>query len=46
MCVGLEHDDKLDAAGAETASDLHHFAVARMEPVADTGLSQLFVGTM
>ena len=44
--VGLEHDDELDASGAEPSPDLHHFAEARMEPVADTGLSQLFVGTM
>jgi len=42
----LEHDDELDASGAEPSPDLHHFAEARMEPVADTGLSQLFVGTM
>jgi hypothetical protein len=42
----LEHDDELDAAGFEPSSDLHHFAEARMEPVADTGFSWLFVGTM
>jgi hypothetical protein len=42
----LEHDDELDAAGFEPSSDLHHFAEARMEPVADAGFSQLFVGTM
>jgi len=42
----LEHDDKLDAAGFEPSSDLHHFATARMEPVADAGFSPLFVGTM
>jgi hypothetical protein len=44
--VGLEHDDELDAAGLEPSSDLHHFAEARMEPVADPSLSRLFVGTM
>jgi hypothetical protein len=42
----LEHDDELDAAAVEPAPDLHHFAEPRMEPVADTGLSRLFVGTM
>jgi hypothetical protein len=42
----LEHDDELDAAGFEPPSDLHHFAEARVEPVADTGLSPLFAGTM
>jgi hypothetical protein len=42
----LEHDDELDAAGFEPSSDLHHFAEARMEPVADAGFSRLFVGTM
>lgn len=44
--VGLEHDDELDAAGIEPSSDLHHFAEARMERVADTSFSRLFVGTM
>jgi hypothetical protein len=44
--VGLEHDDELEAAGFEPSFDLHHFAEARMEPVADTGFSRLFVGTM
>jgi hypothetical protein len=42
----LEHDDELAAAGFEPSSDLHHFAKARMEPVADAGFSRLFVGTM
>jgi hypothetical protein len=42
----LEHDDELDAAGFEPSPDLHHFAKARMEPVADAGFSRLFVGTM
>jgi hypothetical protein len=28
----LEHDDELDASGAEPSPDLHHFAEARMEP--------------
>jgi hypothetical protein len=42
----LEHDDELDAADVEPSPDLNHFAEARMEPVADTGLSRLFVGTM
>jgi len=42
----LEHDDELDAASVEPSPDLHHFAEARMEPVADTGFSRLFVGTM
>jgi len=42
----LEQDDKLDAAALEPSPDLHHFAEARMEPVADAGLSRLFVGTM
>jgi hypothetical protein len=42
----LEHDDELDAAGFEPSSDLHHFAKARMETVADAGFSRLFVGTM
>jgi len=42
----LEHDDQLDAAGFEPSSDLHHFAKARMEPVADTSFSRLFVGIM
>jgi hypothetical protein len=42
----LEHDDELDAAGVEPSPDLHHFAEAWMEPVADTGLGRLFVGTM
>jgi len=42
----LEHDDELDAAAFEPPPDLHHFAEARMEPVADAGLSRLFVGTM
>jgi hypothetical protein len=42
----LEHDYELDAAGFEPSSDLHHFAEARMEPVADAGFSRLFVGTM
>ena len=37
---------RLEAAGFEPSFDLHHFAEARMEPVADTGLSRLFVGTM
>jgi hypothetical protein len=44
--VGLEHDDELDAAAFEPPSDLHHFAEARMEPVADAGISRLFVGTV
>jgi hypothetical protein len=44
--VGLEHNDELDAAPFEPSPDLHHFAEARMEPVADADLSQLFVGTM
>jgi hypothetical protein len=42
----LEHNDELDAASFEPSSDLHHFAEARMEPVADTSFSRLFVGTM
>jgi hypothetical protein len=42
----LEHDDELDAASFEPSPDLHHFAEARMKPVADPGLSRLFVGTM
>jgi len=42
----LEHDDELEAAGFEPSSDLHHFAEARMEPVADAGFSRPFVGTM
>jgi hypothetical protein len=42
----LEHDDELDAAAFEPSSDLHHFAEARMERVADTSFSRLFVGTM
>jgi len=42
----LEHDDVLNAAGFEPSSDLHHFAEARMEPVADAGISRLFVGIM
>jgi len=42
----LEHDDEPDAAGFEPSSDLHHFAEARVEPVADTSFSRLFVGTM
>jgi hypothetical protein len=44
--IGLEHDDKLDTADFEPSPDLHHFAEARMEPVADMRLSRLFVGTM
>ena len=44
--VRLEHDDELDAAGFEASPDLHDFAEARMEPVADPSLSRLFVGTM
>ena len=44
--VGLEHDDELHAAGFEPSSGLHHFAEARMEPVADAGISRPFVGTM
>jgi hypothetical protein len=42
----LEHDDELDAAGFEASPDLHDFAEARMEPVADPSFSRLFVGTM
>jgi len=42
----LEHDDELDAAGFEPPPDLHHFAEARMEWVADPSLRRLFVGTM
>jgi len=42
----LEHDDKRDAAGFEPSSDLHDFAEAWMEPVADASISRLFVGTM
>jgi hypothetical protein len=42
----LEHDDELQAAALEPPSDLDHFAEARMEPIADTGFSRLFVGTM
>jgi hypothetical protein len=42
----LEYDDELDAAGFEPSSDLHHFAEARMEPVADASFGRLFVGTM
>jgi hypothetical protein len=42
----LEHDNELDAAPFEPPSDLHQFTEARMEPVADPGLSRLFVGTM
>jgi hypothetical protein len=42
----LEHDYELDAAGFEPSSDLHHFAEARMEPVADAGFGRLFVGIM
>jgi hypothetical protein len=42
----LEHDDELDAAALEPPPDLHLFAEARMERVADAGLSRLFVGTM
>jgi hypothetical protein len=42
----LEHDDELDAAPFEPSPDLHHFAEAGMEPVADTSFSRLFVGTM
>jgi hypothetical protein len=44
--IGLDNDDELDAAGFEPPLDLHHFAEARVEPVADTGLSHLFAGTM
>jgi hypothetical protein len=42
LAVGLEHDDKLEAAAFEPPSDLHHFAKARMESVGDTRLSWLF----
>jgi hypothetical protein len=42
----LKNDDELDAAAFEPSPDLHHFAEARVEPVADTGFSRLFVGTM
>jgi hypothetical protein len=42
----LEHDDQLEAAGFEPSPDLHHFAEARMEPIADARFSRLFVGTM
>jgi hypothetical protein len=41
----LEHDDEFDLAGLEPSSDLHHFTEARMEPVVDAGLGQLFVGS-
>ena len=44
--IGLEHDDKLDAAAFELPSDLHRFAETRMEPVRDPSLNQLFVGSM
>jgi hypothetical protein len=44
--VGLQHDDKLDAAAFEPASDLHCFAETRMEPIRDPSLNQLFVGSM
>jgi hypothetical protein len=46
LLCGLEHDDELDAGGFEPSPDLHHFAEARMEPVADAGFGRLFVGTM
>jgi hypothetical protein len=42
----LQQDDELDAAGLKPSSNLHHFAEARMEPVADASFSRLFVGTM
>ena len=44
--VRLKNDDELDATGFAPSPDLHHFAEARMEPVAETGFSRLFVGTM
>jgi len=42
----LKNDDEPDAAAFEPSPDLHHFAEARVEPVADTSFSRLFVGTM
>jgi hypothetical protein len=42
----LEHDNEFDSAPFEPSPDLHHLAEARMKPVADTGFSRLFVGTM
>ena len=44
--VRLKNDYELDAAPFEPSPDLHHFAEARVEPVADTDLSHLFAGTM
>jgi hypothetical protein len=44
--IGLEHDDKLDAAAFEPPPDLHHFAKPRMVTVGDPGFSRLFVGSM
>ena len=41
--VRLKNDDELDAAALEPSPDLHHFAEARVEPVADTSFSRLFV---
>jgi hypothetical protein len=42
----LQQDDELDAARFKPSSDLHDFAEARMEPIADASFSRLFVGTM
>jgi len=42
----LKNDHALDAAAFEPSPDLHHFAEARVESVADAGFGRLFVGTM
>jgi hypothetical protein len=42
----LKNDDEPDAAAFEPSPDLHHFAEARVEPVADKSFGRLFVGTM
>jgi hypothetical protein len=44
--VRLKNDDEPDAAAFEPSPDLHHFAKARVEPVADKSFGRLFVGTM
>jgi len=44
--VGLEQNDELNAAPFEPSPNLHHFAEARMEPVAYASLSRLFVGSI
>jgi hypothetical protein len=42
----LEYNNEFDAPAFEPPSDLHHFAKARMKPVADAGFFCLFVGSM